>query len=433
MAHLLLFLLRGLVFLKQKVGPLLRFISRPFFWVGFLILRRLIIPGYRFAFFVRRHVARVLLPVKNKALYFISNRYAIHGTVIVLGAIVAFSNIRQSEVRAESFGEQSILYALVSPGAQTTEIVRASDVRLGKPSSYTSDPIIDYAGDVDTLYSEDEYTTTSVGTGAISTLPSPQQKPSVAARTHVEEYVVQSGDTLGHIAETYGLSLSSVLWANNLTGRSPIRDGQKLVIPPVDGVLYTVKKGDSVSKIAKQFGADSQQILAFNLLESVDALTVGSQIVVPGGEPPKPVVRAPVANIFKPTPSVPSAPRGSAEGVGKWVWPTDWRVITQYYGWKHTGVDIDGDYTTHSYAAADGTVIYSGWRNGYGYTIEVDHGGGLVTRYAHHSKLYVEVGEKVKAGQSIAQTGTTGHSTGTHLHFEVIKNKKFQNPLDYVR
>ena len=108
----------------------------------------------------------------------------------------------------------------------------------------------------------------------------------------------------------------------------------------------------------------------------------------------------------------------------KLIWPTDWRVITQYFTY-HTGVDIDGDYNTVSHAAADGVVIYSGWRRGYGMTVEINHGNGIVTRYAHNSKFYVS-GDVVSAGQTIAQTGSTGRSTGTHLHFEVIRTGGFK-------
>lgn len=151
--------------------------------------------------------------------------------------------------------------------------------------------------------------------------------------------------------------------------------------------------------------------------------------MIPGGEPPSRSVSAirtaSVSSLFVPPPKgVPTS---------GWVWPTDWRVITQYYGWQHTGLDVDGDYSTYSYASREGRVIYSGWRGGYGLTVEIDHGDGYVTRYAHHSKNFVGVGAIVNAGEAIARTGSTGRSTGTHLHFEIIKNGRFQNPLDYIR
>ena len=159
--------------------------------------------------------------------------------------------------------------------------------------------------------------------------------------------------------------------------------------------------------------------------------------MLPDGQPPAPTPQrgttSSLAKVFSAPQQGSSQRRGSASGTGDWVWPTDWRVITQYFTWKHTGIDIDGDYTTNNYASADGVVIYSGWRRGYGETVEVDHGNGIVTRYAHNSALYVKTGDVVSAGQAVARTGSTGRSTGSHIHFEVIVNGKFKNPLDYVR
>ena len=168
-----------------------------------------------------------------------------------------------------------------------------------------------------------------------------------------------------------------------------------------------------------------------NNIVSADKLKIGQELLIPDGEPYQAAHRitAPVADLF----TAPSKASKPASSDGSWVWPTDWHVITQYYGWKHTGVDIDGNYSTDNYAARSGVVIYSGWKGGYGLTVEIDHGNGYVTRYGHHSKIYVSVGDFVTAGQALGRTGTTGYSTGTHLHFEVIKNGKFQNPLDYVR
>jgi murein DD-endopeptidase MepM/ murein hydrolase activator NlpD len=118
----------------------------------------------------------------------------------------------------------------------------------------------------------------------------------------------------------------------------------------------------------------------------------------------------------------------------KLLWPTSGHVITQYYGWKHTGVDIDGDYSSPLYAAADGTVQKAGWNSGgYGLMILIDHPNGMTTRYGHASKLFVKAGDSVKKGQVIAMMGTTGRSTGTHLHFEVYVNGKRTNPLAYTQ
>ena len=107
-------------------------------------------------------------------------------------------------------------------------------------------------------------------------------------------------------------------------------------------------------------------------------------------------------------------------------------MITQYYGWRHTGLDIDGHYDSPIYASHDGTVTTAGWNSGgYGLQILVS-GDGFTTRYAHSSKMFVKVGDTVKKGDVIAMVGTTGRSTGTHLHYEVYVNGSRVNPLSYT-
>ncbi len=351
-----------------------------------------------------------------------------HVMMVLIVVGVTWVNLSARDVRAEDFGQQSLLYKLVSDDdSSVLEVVEAGSpiVTLGTHSSYLEGTVVDARRHIDQDFLEDT-ATTEVGT------QEPAQTIDVPKRTETQVYVVQDGDTLGRIAEAYGLSLSTILWSNGLTYTSTIQPGDELSILPVDGVLYTVKNGDTLSRIARNYSVDVDTIMSQNGLASANRLAIGDKLLLPGGEPPSPVSTsrssASITTLFTaPSVSAPSA------AIGGWVWPTDWHTITQYYGWRHTGVDIDGDYTTSSYAARGGVVIYSGWRSGYGLSVEVDHGDGYVTRYAHHSKNYVAVGDVVSTGQVLAQTGTTGRSTGTHLHFEVIRNGKFQNPLDYVR
>lgn len=408
------------------------------------MVRTLGVPAYRLAFYFRRHLSRVILPAKHRALYLVTNKYAVHAAVIAIAAVASSANVSETQVRAETFGSHSMLYALVAQDdAATVEVVSAADSKTfgDAPTSYMQDAAIDPTAHIDSVFDGEEYVTTTVG-GSVASPTISEGSSSVAPRDRTEQYAVQDGDTLGGISDRFGLNLSTVLWANGLTFRSTIRPGQTLSIPPVDGVTYKVKNGDTLSKIANTYGSDAEQIIAFNKLASADDLKIGDDLMIPGGEPPTPVVRpttAPISSLFTDKSSGTTtwtpfaAPTGSGASGGTWVWPTNWHVITQKYGWRHTGLDIDGDYSTKSFAASDGVVIYSGWRNGYGNTVEVDHGNGVVTRYAHHSKNLVSVGETVVAGQVVANTGSTGRSTGTHLHFEVIVNGKFQNPLNYVR
>ena len=121
------------------------------------------------------------------------------------------------------------------------------------------------------------------------------------------------------------------------------------------------------------------------------------------------------------------------------VWPTDLTYIVRGLSWYHTGVDIDcnghadGTSTNDNYAAADGIVQFAGAKRGYGNVVEITHGNGIMTRYGHNHTVYVQTGQQVSAGTPIGRCGSTGTSTGTHLHFEVVANGRFMNPLDYLR
>ncbi len=340
--------------------------------------------------------------------------------------IVVSVNINTRRVRAESIGQQSLLYQLVvSDTTQTVDVVQASDrvVTLGGTTRYISDTLADARSYIDPDFLGEPYVTPQDGETTTS------RSRVVSTRAGVEQYIVREGDTLGAIADRYGLNLSTILWANQLSFRSTIRPGDTLKIMQKDGVTHTVRSGDTLSSIARKYSIDLNEILLENQLASADRLKIGVDLFIPGGEPLTVSALTPrstsVKNLFTPPSKNPV--------VSGWVWPTDWRVITQYFGWKHTGLDIDGDYSTLNYAARDGKVVFSGWKGGYGLSVEVDHGDGYMTRYAHFSKLTISFGDVVNAGQALGVTGTTGRSTGTHLHFEIIKNGKFQNPLDYVR
>ena len=423
----LLGFLRFLISVKRHFGPILRRVLSPFVGIGRFLLRFVAVPLYRLLFALRRLTSHLIRPAKNRLVYLASNRYVLHLSIFTVAIMALWLSPSSSGLRAESFGSTSILYAIVAQDvSQQIDVVSSGTSAEHRLVSYLggiSD--IDPADHIDLNYIGEDYVTPTVGGVEIP-------KAATPLRSEIVTHVVADGETLSGIASTYGLSLSTLLWANNLSIRSALHIGDKLTVLPADGVVHTVKKGDTLSKIAGLYSAKGDDIVAFNHLGSADDLKIGEQLLVPGGEKPAPVPArtAPIAKLIA---GKPSEIRGKTTGNGTWVWPTDWRVITQYFGWKHTGIDVDGDYTTRSYAAADGVVVYAGWRNGYGSTVEIDHSNGIMTRYGHHSKLYVKKGDMVKAGDLLAQTGTTGRSTGTHLHFEVIKNGKFQNPLDWVR
>ena len=237
-----------------------------------------------------------------------------------------------------------------------------------------------------------------------------------AARKNTGEisvYTVRAGDTLSHIAEMYGVTANTILWANDLTKATAIAEGQTLIILPIAGVRHVVKKGDTINSIAKKYDGNAEEILSYNEMTSDDDLVVGATLVVPGGA----IHTAPVAKVVKPT----STSGGKASG-GGWVsHPAPGTVKTQgLHGYN--AVDFAAGVGTTIRAAAAGEVIVSkssGWNGGYGQYIVIKHSNGAQTLYAHLSRNDVGVGAYVSQGEVIGAMGNTGRSTGPHLHFEV--------------
>jgi murein DD-endopeptidase MepM/ murein hydrolase activator NlpD len=265
----------------------------------------------------------------------------------------------------------------------------------------------------------------------------------VPSRTSITYYTVQDGDTVSSIARRFNISANTILWANGLTAYSLIQPGDSLTILPYSGVLYTVQSGDTVTELASKYGVDADQILSYNDLNA--GLKIGQKIVIPGGRPiastavaaakPSPSYTglSAIQDLIK-TPTKTSYAPAKASGSGL-IWPTQGHNITQYFSWHHPAVDIANHIGTPIYAAADGVVLIAqgGWNGGYGNTILLDNGNNMKTRYGHASKLLVSPGDTVKKGQVIALMGSTGNSTGPHLHFEVLVDGVHYNPLNYVR
>lgn len=437
LAHISLSILRGFVFLKQNALAIFVFLGRPFFFIVIFLFKQIGLPIYRLFFFLRRQAARLYLPAKNRFLFIFTNRYMFHAAIVLVVTVTSVVNLQTSEVRAETFGSKNLLLSLVDEsGVDSVEEISAERIISTVSSSYLET----YALSVEEIDFDLIYETQAgvlFGDSAVIAPTVGEAAEEPAARKTIEEYLVQENDVLGLIAERYGLNLSTLLWANNLTYRSTIRPGQKLVIPPTDGVIYTVKKGDTVSALAKKYGTTSERVLSFNDLSDSDTLQIGSTLILPEATPP---TSAPVRYIA-PASSIFSGTRGGtapAAATGSWLWPTDGCYITvyfnQYYRFGlHKGLDIDGDYTSNVYATRGGSVTRAGWYDGYGYCVDVNHGDGYTTRYGHFSKLFVSVNDEVGAGDVLGKVGTTGISTGTHLHFEVIENGTKLNPLNFIR
>ncbi len=228
-------------------------------------------------------------------------------------------------------------------------------------------------------------------------------------------YTVQPGDTLSSVAASFGISLNTLLWANNLRSSSRIKNGDELVILPVSGVQYKIKKGDTIDSIAKQFKGDSNEILSFNGVAVGESLDVGDTLIIPDGE----LAQAPVQNSTPTTKTylVPSF----KEAIGYYIRPVvGGRRSRGIHGYN--GVDLANSCGLPVYASADGFVILartSGWNGGYGKYIVLTHGNGTQTLYAHLLNLLVIPGQKVSQGTQIGVIGSTGNSTGCHVHFEI--------------
>lgn len=247
-------------------------------------------------------------------------------------------------------------------------------------------------------------------------------------------HTVEEGETLSNIAERYGLSVESILWQNDLTEKATIKPGQELEILPVDGVRHKVTRGETIYSIGKKYGLEGSEVQVivdypFNefLNDETFALTTGQYLVVPGGRKPD----AP-----KPKPKfvpIPLPKPGETTGNGSFVWPASGRV-TQQYSFYHKAIDVANSAGGPILAADSGTVIVAGWpdSSGYGNRVVIDHGNGFVTLYAHMSVIQVSVGQTVNRGDVLGQMGSTGRSTGTHLHFEIRKGGGLLNPLSYL-
>lgn len=232
-------------------------------------------------------------------------------------------------------------------------------------------------------------------------------------------YTVREGDTLSQIAQMFDVSINTIRWANNFSG--PIRPGQELIILPVTGVTHVVKSGGTIEDIAKIYKADINEIALFNGIEVGKKLAVGEKIIVPNVDPVTKDDNRSVGN------------SGPQILISKYFKnPVPGAILTQgIHGYN--AIDLGAPIGTPITASAPGKVITSkqgGWNGGYGSMIIISHPNGTQTLYSHLSKNVVISGQNVSAGDIIGYIGSTGRSTGPHLHFEVRGAK---NPLSSCR
>jgi murein DD-endopeptidase MepM/ murein hydrolase activator NlpD len=249
-----------------------------------------------------------------------------------------------------------------------------------------------------------------------------------ATRHGILTYEVKDSDTAGQIAVNFGVSLNTILWANNLKSGALIKPGQELVILPVSGVRHIVQKGDTLSSIAKKYSAVQDEIIAFNNLQTDQPLVVGQELIIPDGQlssssGSSSSSAAAQAGLKPMTIDISGWPNDK----GFFAYPTSggWnKGILHYYN----AVDIINSCGSPIYASADGIVVEAkkGWNLGYGNYVKIQHFNGTLTVYGHLGDIYVKDGDRVTQGQTIGTMSNTGNANGCHLHFEV---RGAQNPF----
>jgi murein DD-endopeptidase MepM/ murein hydrolase activator NlpD len=265
--------------------------------------------------------------------------------------------------------------------------------------------------------------------------------------TMLFRYQVTEGDTVSGIAARFGIDSQYILWNNIdiISATSLLSIGTTLQIPSVEGIIHHVKVGETISDIATQYDANASDIIGFpanQLANNPNLLQEGSTILVPGGKivqkaaptlrptpPPQPsfAIEAPA-----PAAASPQLAARPQSGLG-FVWPVV-NNVNSYFGPRHPlGIDIEAPYVPVA-AARAGQVVFAGGDPccSYGLNVIIRHDEGYETRYAHLSTLSARLGEWVETGQQIGVSGSTGRSTGPHLHFEIILNGVIQNPLVYL-
>lgn len=226
------------------------------------------------------------------------------------------------------------------------------------------------------------------------------------------EYTVQPGDALSFIASDYGVTVNDIIWANNLKNSDSIKPEQVIRIPPVSGVIYKIKSGDTIGSIAKKYGAEESKIISFNDLPENGSLVIDDEIVVPGGK---------ITTQTKTKVQTATSTFAHLPNLGDYfMLPTKGRISQGLHG--RNGIDIATSCGTSIFADADGTattVDDTGYNGGFGKLIKISHPNGTESLFGHASKLLITAGQTVVKGQLIALMGSTGRSTGCHLHWEV--------------
>ena len=232
-------------------------------------------------------------------------------------------------------------------------------------------------------------------------------------------YTVQAGDNLYRIGQDHGFDAQTLACNNDLDDPRHLSVGQELLIPTENELAYRINGTETLEEVADLYGVEPMEIALANDIWDMEALPAGASISIPGWT----TLKAGGGSVSRSGGSLFTRP---VEG-----------IISSAYGYRHgefhTGLDIAVAKGTAVKAAMAGTVVSAGWEGNYGYAVVIDHHNGYKTRYAHNSAVKVKAGQNVRRGQTIALSGSTGRSTGPHVHWEIIKNGVTQNPMEYYR
>lgn len=276
-----------------------------------------------------------------------------------------------------------------------------------------------------------------VATNSILEAAEASEETAKAVEPTLIEYTVKTSDTVEGIANTYGIKPSTITASNNLSANSALSEGQKLTFPSVDGIVYKIKGGETLWDLSNLYKVSSEEIIAANKLENPDKLKLDQTIIIPKAEKFL-ALEATTSSSSKTSSSTKKSTTSKTTTVAlnRGARPASGSISSNFgerWGRDHNGVDIASPTGTNIYAYQSGKVTFSGWKNGYGNVVIISHGNGMETYYGHCSKLLVKAGQSVEKGQHIAEVGSTGRSTGPHLHFEVRKGGTPINPMPYLR